>query len=227
MKFFLISLGIRPRIGLILRVLFGVSTLSVLLCYADIVHAEKKPHPSEMQDVKQQKEITGKVTDVEGEPLVGVNVSVRGTTIGTITDIEGFFSLQVTKGAVLVISYIGYLKEILEVGDPATYSITLQEDTHKLDEVVVVGYQSKERKNLTGSVATVDTKMLENRPAARGTDLLQGVAPGLIISRTNPGRVGGGRCWNRDTGCFSQVRLRCVDCYRWSTSTTGFDRCYQ
>ncbi|WP_293711846.1 SusC/RagA family TonB-linked outer membrane protein [uncultured Parabacteroides sp.] len=192
MKFFLISLGIRPRIGLILRVLFGVSTLSVLLCYADIVHAEKKPHPSEMQDVKQQKEITGKVTDVEGEPLVGVNVSVRGTTIGTITDIEGFFSLQVTKGAVLVISYIGYLKEILEVGDPATYSITLQEDTHKLDEVVVVGYQSKERKNLTGSVATVDTKMLENRPAARGTDLLQGVAPGLIISRTNPGRVGGG-----------------------------------
>lgn len=192
MKNFLISLGIRPKISLIPRFLFGVSTLSVLLSYTDTIQAETKLHPSQSLEMQQRKAIKGKVVDKNGEPLIGVNVSVRGTTNGTITDLDGLFSLEVPKGAILEISYIGHLTRILEVNDQNDYSIVMDEDTQKIEEVVVVGYQSKERKNLTGSVATVDTKMLENRPAARGTDLLQGVAPGLIISRTNPGRVGGG-----------------------------------
>lgn len=192
MKNFLISLGVRPKIGSIPHVLFGVSTLSVLLFYADIIHAEKKPHPSNVLEVQQQKEITGKVVDTDGEPLLGVNISVKGATIGTVTDLNGNFTLTVPQGALLEISYIGYYTEVIEVDNRNSYAIEMREDTHSLEEVVVVGYQSKERKNLTGSVATVDTKMLENRPAARGTDLLQGVSPGLIISRNNPGRVGGG-----------------------------------
>lgn len=192
MKIFLISLGIKPEISLLPRFLFGISTLSVLLSYTDIIQAETKLHPPQSLEIQQRKVIKGKVVDKNGELLIGVNVSVRGTTNGTITDLNGLFSLEVPKGAILEISYIGHLTQILEIDEQNDYSIVMAEDTQKIEEVVVVGYQSKERKNLTGSVATVDTKMLENRPAARGTDLLQGVAPGLIISRTNPGRVGGG-----------------------------------
>lgn len=136
--------------------------------------------------------IKGKVEDKNGESLVGVNIFVQGAKTGTITDLNGHFSVEVKLGAILEFSYVGYTTQKLKIEERKFYTIILNEDSKSLDEVIVVGYQSKERKNLTGSVASIDAKMLENRPAARGVDLLQGVSPGLNISRSNPGRVGGG-----------------------------------
>lgn len=144
--------------------------------------------------VVQQKKntVTGVVLDPTGMPVIGANIMVKGTTSGTITDMDGKFSLDVDKDATLVVSYIGFASQEIKVGNQTKLSISLKEDSEALDEILVVGYQSKERKNLTGSVAKIDSRILENRPAARGTDLLQGVSPGLIINRNNPSRVGGG-----------------------------------
>ncbi|MCC8155314.1 MAG: TonB-dependent receptor plug domain-containing protein [Tannerellaceae bacterium] len=145
-----------------------------------------------VESTQQIKDISGNISDGV-EPIIGANIQVKGSETGTISDINGDFSLKnIPMGSTLIISYIGYLTQEIIYQGQIPFNIVLREDSKSLEEVVVVGYQSKERKNLTGSVVTVDSKMLEDRPAARGTDLLQGVAPGLILTRGNPGRLGGG-----------------------------------
>lgn len=95
----------------------------------------------------QQKTIKGIVVDATGEPLIGVNVSVKGTTIGIITDIDGKYTLEVPTNATLVFSYIGYRTQEHSVGNQTTINITLQEDTQNIDEVVVVGYGVQKKRN--------------------------------------------------------------------------------
>lgn len=138
----------------------------------------------------QQSDIKGTVTDKRlNEPIIGASVLVEGTSNGTITDMDGNFSLKnISKGNVLVVSYIGYQPQRLTIdGNQLTFRIMLTEDTQTLDEVVVVGFGTQKKVNLTGAVATVDTKTLESRPVTSVTQALQGVMPGLNIDVNDKG----------------------------------------
>lgn len=137
----------------------------------------------------QSQSITGTVLDARtNEPLIGVSVLIKGTTTGVITDIDGVFHMNsAPAGSVLVISYIGYATQEITVTEQTTYQILLAEDTQLLDEVVVVGFGTQKKVNLTGSVATATAKDLEARPVANAVQALQGVIPGLNISNKGNG----------------------------------------
>jgi len=145
-----------------------------------------------LTDTQQTKEITGVVKDAKGEPVIGANVSVKGTTTGTITDIDGKFTLNVPNGAVLQVSFIGYLSKDVTVGNVKIINVQLAEDTQKLDEVVVVGFGTQKKVNLTGSVSAVSGKELSGMPATSVANMLQGKLPGVAITQTSgqPGKEG-------------------------------------
>lgn len=140
-----------------------------------------------------QERVTGTVTDTSG-PVIGATVMQKGTTNGTITDMDGKFSLDgVKKGDVIQITYIGYImQEITYTGKPI--KVTLVEDSKKLDEVVVVGYATVKKANLTGAVSAVDSKVLEDRPIINLGQGLQGTIPNLNI--TTSGQPGKGSTYN-------------------------------
>ncbi|HLU93780.1 MAG TPA: TonB-dependent receptor [Membranihabitans sp.] len=150
-------------------------------------------------------EITGIVTDEEGEPLIGVNIQVKGTNTGTTTEIDGHFTLDVVdENAILVLSYIGYQTQEISVAGNATLNITMISDSQLLDEVVVVGYGTQKKINLTGSVVSVGGEELSKRPSPNVQNLLQGKVSGLQI--TQPGGTPGadaGSIRIRGVGTFS------------------------
>lgn len=129
------------------------------------------------------KKVSGKVLDNNGESLIGVNVMVKGKTIGTVTDIDGYFSLEAAPGDLLSFSFIGYQpEEILVREQQADMNIRLNEDLQALDEVVVVGYGTQKKVNLTGAVGIADGTVLEDRPIGNVAQGLQGVIPNLNIN---------------------------------------------
>lgn len=128
------------------------------------------------------KRITGKITDETGEPLIGANVQEKGTTNGTLTDEDGNFDLNVSESAVLQISYIGYLNQDVNVGNKTTLNIRLAEDAHNLDEIVVVGYGTMTRREITGSVTNVTARDFNKGIAKDAAGLLQGRVAGLEIN---------------------------------------------
>lgn len=144
--------------------------------------------------VSQSKTVTGVVLDATNIPVIGANVIVKGTTNGTVTDMDGRFSLQnVPENAVLQVSYIGYLDQEIPVSGKSTVQVLLKEDTQKLDEVVVVGYGVQKKANLTGSVATVKYgQELENRPITDPSQALSGKTTGVWVSQNSgaPGSDG-------------------------------------
>lgn len=131
--------------------------------------------------------VTGVVKDGGGEPVIGASVLEKGTTTGTITDLDGNFSLNVSSQATLVISYIGYVAQEIPVNGKASFLVTLKEDAQTLDEVVVVGFGVQKKVNLTGAVGTATAKDLEARPVMSAVHALQGVIPGLNISNSGNG----------------------------------------
>lgn len=133
---------------------------------------------------------TGLVKDKTGEPMIGVNVLVKGTTNGTITDFDGKFSIpDVPANATLVVSYIGYLATEVKAGQDLV--IVLEEDNKTLDEVVVIGYGTVKRRDLTGSVASVTGDKLAANPVANVAQALQGQLPGVSVT-SQDGRPGAG-----------------------------------
>ena len=134
--------------------------------------------------VQQQNGICkGVVKDATGEPVIGASVVVKGTTNGTITDIDGNFTISgVKKGATIEVSFVGYVTQNL-TWNGQTLTVTLKDDTQALDEVVVVGFGSQKKANLTGAVTTVKMdEVLGDRPLAKAADALQGAVPGLLVS---------------------------------------------
>lgn len=132
----------------------------------------------------QERQIKGKVTDESSVPLPGVSVYLKDTSIGVATDFDGFFSIQVPDeiSEVLVFSYLGFQrKEILLESEKDHYDIVLEEDAQSLNEVVVVGYGTQRKGNLTGAVGQIDAEDIALRPAANVTNALQGLLPGLNI----------------------------------------------
>lgn len=134
--------------------------------------------------VVQQNErtIKGTVKDATGETVIGANISVVGTSNGTVTDVEGNFSLKVPTGATLKVSFIGYKDAIVKITNQQVLDIVLQDDSQALDEVVVVGFGSQKKVNLTGAVSTVKAEALAERPVTNVSQALQGVVPGLNFS---------------------------------------------
>lgn len=136
---------------------------------------------------QQARTVTGTVTDQKGEPLLGVNVVVKGTTNGTITDMDGKFTLEVAPNSILSVSYIGYVSQDIPVTSDVL-KVVLKEDTQNLEEVVVVGYGTQQKKDITGSVAVVDTKELLASSGSSATQQLQGKAAGVYIGQSgSPG----------------------------------------
>ena len=127
--------------------------------------------------------ITGKVIDDQGEGVIGANVMEKGTTNGTITNMDGEFSLEVPNKATLQISYIGFNTQEIPVNGQKTFTIRMTEDTQSLDEVVVVGYGTQKKLNVTGAVATLKNEELVKSPVASTTNALVGRLPGLIAKQ--------------------------------------------
>ena len=143
--------------------------------------------------VQQTETCKGVVKDATGESVIGASVVVKGTTNGTITDFDGNFSLDgVKKGDMIIISYVGYQTQEIK-WNGGSLNVILKEDSKTLSEVVVVGYGTQKKVNLSGSVAMVDSKELENRPIQNVSSGLQGLMPGVTITGTNgaPGQDAG------------------------------------
>ncbi|MCU4175168.1 SusC/RagA family TonB-linked outer membrane protein [Carboxylicivirga sp. N1Y90] len=147
---------------------------------------------------QQARTVTGEVLDATGATLPGVSVILKGTSEGTITDLDGKFMLSVPAEInSLVFSFIGMMTQEIDVSNQTIISVVLKDDVQGLEEVVVVGYGTQKKVNLTGGVDVVSAKDLENRPVANVAQAIQGVAPSLNISTTDAGgEPGAGSSWN-------------------------------
>lgn len=125
--------------------------------------------------------ISGIVTDTSGEPLPGVTVSIPGTSTGTATDMDGKYSITVDEGSTLIFSFIGFESQRIVVSSQNVVNITLSEDTASLDEVLVIGYGTVKKSDLTGSVGSVDSELIHSRPLTNAADALQGRIPGVQV----------------------------------------------
>lgn len=131
-------------------------------------------------------DVTGRVTDDQGEPLPGATVQIKGTHHGTSTDIDGNFSISAKKGDNLLVSYVGYDPQTIKITDSSIYNIKLKSASSELDDLVVVGYGVQKKVNLTGSVASVDySKEAESRPIATTAQALAGASAGLNVLQTS------------------------------------------
>lgn len=138
----------------------------------------------------QTKSVTGTVVDETGEPVIGANVAVKGTTLGTVTDINGDFALtDIPSKAVLAISYVGYTTQEVSVEGKSVINVTLQENRELLDEVVVIGYGTVKRKDLTGAVASMKNSDVVVAPTSNVMEALQGKVAGMDITKGS-GEVG-------------------------------------
>jgi TonB-linked SusC/RagA family outer membrane protein len=137
----------------------------------------------------QNAKVNGVVTDKNGEPVIGASVVIKNSLRGTVTDVNGTFSLEASDQAVLKISYIGYTDLEVKADTEKRMRIILEESDNTLDEVVVVGFGTQKKVNLTGAVSTVNAKMLEDRPVSNTLQALQGAVPGLNIINTSGGGV--------------------------------------
>ena len=182
--------------------------LQALFTNTDIVYAKEGNNIVLMKknSVQEQKQVTRKITgtvlDAKGEPVIGANVLVKGTTNGTITDMDGKFMLNVSNG-ILEVSFIGYQTQQIQIGRKSSFSITLKEDSELLNEVVVVGYGVMKKSDLTGSVGTVKAKDIQKMPVASVDQALQGRVSGMQITSVSgaPGagttiRIRGGNSIN-------------------------------
>jgi len=143
------------------------------------------------QSKQERKKVSGTVTDEAGIPLPGTSIIIEGKLIGTESDFDGNYSISIPDGATtLIISYVGYQTQKIIIGNQTVINITLKEDSNSLEEVVVLGYGTRSRKTIAGSVSQISGKVLENRPITNVMNGLQGVLPGLTITRSS-GRPGG------------------------------------
>lgn len=138
--------------------------------------------------VQQKRKITGVVVDEFGEPIIGANIIELGTTNGTVTDVDGNFDLEVSENATIHISYIGYINEEVSTDGKSSFRIVIKEDTKALEEVVVIGYGSAKKRDLTGSIVSIKASDIADRPSSNPLASLQGKIAGVQV--VNSGRAG-------------------------------------
>lgn len=138
----------------------------------------------ELVPIVKKRQITGSITDESGEPLIGASIMVKGTSIGTITDLNGTFSLtgDLSDKSILLFSYIGMNSKEIQIGRNTIFNVVLESDTKTLEEVVVVGYGTQKKLNITGAIDVVSSNTLEKMPVSSITQSLQGSVPGIIIT---------------------------------------------
>ena len=160
--------------------------------YFSTAEAVDRNEVSEFTSVQQAKKITGTVVDSKGEPIIGASVLVKGTSNGTITDVDGNFSLNASQGSVLVVSYVGYTKKEISLGNAANYNITLAEDAQALSEVVVTAMGiKKEKKALGYAVSDIGAEELLKNKQTNVVNSLAGKIPGVNITQSG-GAAGAG-----------------------------------
>lgn len=155
------------------------------------VEAAGRGNLTDLQEVNQSKKVTGTVVDGAGEPLIGVSVQVKGTQIGAITDFDGKFSIDAPANATLVVSYVGFKTQEVKVGNQSVLAIRLEDDNQLLDEVVVIGYGTMKKRDLTGSITSVKAEDIVRSPASNAMEALQGQVPGLDITRNSGSATSG------------------------------------
>ena len=173
--------------------------------------------------LKKQRIITakGRVTDAAGEPLIGVNVLIKESGTGQVTDLNGEFKLpDIRFGSPLRISFIGY--KTLEVNARENMRLTLYEDRTKLDEVVIVGYGSQKKANLSGAVSSVSIDALAERPVTNAENALAGLASGLTVTNSGGEYPGFRDFYDPDPGCRYIEQCRSARGDRWRSRL-----CYQ
>lgn len=141
----------------------------------------RKDTAKHQQEVGDRRIVTGTITDNTGLPIIGANIIEKGTSTGTITDMDGNFSIEIGPKSILQISYIGYLSKEIIVGNQKTIQIVLAEDTKALDEIVVIGYGTQKKADLTGSVANINTEKLNTQSNATIGQALQGKIAGVDV----------------------------------------------
>lgn len=152
--------------------------------FAGVALAEGTVPTWEPQIAQQSvRSLSGRVLDAQQQPVIGANVIVVGTASGTITDMDGHFTIEVPADAKLKVSYIGYVDQEIEVGNRSVITVVLKEDTQALDEVVVVGFGTQKKLNLTGAVAAVSGEEIAKRPVVNTATMLQGQIPGLRVNQ--------------------------------------------
>lgn len=178
------------NINELLETLFGNTHVQYRIVDKQIILSNKKLLPA---NANQQKQVSGVVVDTNGEPVIGANIVEKGTTNGTISDLEGRFHLNAAPGATLVITYIGYIPQEVKVDGRSSLTITLHEDSEVLDEVVVIGYGTMRKKDLTGAVTAVKGDELASRKTTQLSTALQGAIAGVTVTRDNnaPGAAAG------------------------------------
>ena len=158
------------------------TALFVGLCFLGMVSAQQASAATEsVASVQQTKQVTGQVNDSQG-PLIGATVMEKGTNNGTVTDFDGKFSLNVSAGATLVVSYVGYVSQEVKASDGM--NVTLKEDGHIVNEVVVIGYGTQRREAVTGSVANIGGEKLNQVAATNAAQALQGRVAGVLMTQT-------------------------------------------
>lgn len=171
--------------------LFNNTDLSYTIEGGNIILKQKDKEYVATSVQQQGRVVKGIVKDESGEPVIGANVMIKGTTTGTTTDIDGNFDIAVSNNTTLIVSYIGYASKEVMVGKQNMLIINLVDNTELLDEVVVVAYGTQKRSNLTGSVDVVSAKELENRPVTSSSALLQGKATSITFSTPGGGNTPG------------------------------------
>ncbi len=154
---------------------------------------------------QQAKTVTGTVTDVSGEPIIGANIRIKGTTTGTITDIDCNFSIEAEPQSVIEVSYIGYLTQETVINNQKSIRFLLKEDTKTLDEVVVIGYGVQKKADLTGSVANINTEKLNTQSNANIGQALQGKIAGVDIVSQGGAPGSGTRIMVRGIGTLNNA----------------------
>ena len=171
------------------------TALFVGLCFLGMVSAQQaSAATASVASVQQTKQVSGHVTDSQG-PLIGATVMEKGTNNGTVTDFDGNFSLNVTPGATLVVSYVGYESQEVKAADGMR--VNLKEDGHVVNEVVVIGYGTQRREAVTGSVANIGGEKLNQVAASNAAQALQGRVAGVLMTQTSS-----------KPGAEMQVRIR-------------------
>lgn len=166
------------------KLLRKVFLITLLMSSISVIQADNTDNTPEVKNTTQQNTLTGIISDTNG-PVTGASVTIKGTTTGTFTDLDGNYSIPVKKGDIILISYIGYDNQEIPYTGQKTLDIKLKADDELLDEVVVVGYGVQKKVNLTGSIATIDAKALENRPVSNVSAGLAGLLPGVTVSQTS------------------------------------------
>lgn len=178
-------------------------TMNILLEGSGCTFVIKDNHiviSAEIKEAKNLLTVTGVITDEHGEPIIGVNVMEKGTTNGCISDINGHYSIEVQTNAVIQISYIGYITREIRVNNQKVINIQLSEDTQNLEEVVVVGYGTQRRKDLTGAVSSISAGEIQSRSVPSVAGSLQGKMSGVMIQETGGDLTGRFQFSVRGTG---------------------------